>query len=273
VAARIPLDAARDTLCRMTFHRTALSTLCTAALAAAVLAGCSSPAATSAAPATPAAPAAPAKDQAAACLAQVTLDTTIPPGIDPDGPPPAAAELQAWAATVAPQLAIVEANAPDTLAGPIAVYRGLLTQAQAGQPMDLSSQANGEATATLSRWVYDSCGYQKLDATVSGGALSGVPATLKAGPVAIRMTSAGDPAAAVLLTARVKAGQSVTPVDIDSGAVDFEQVTDVVAGTQAMGPEPAYGVAMVQPGSYVVVGVLGTPPAFQGTTSAAITVS
>lgn len=249
----------------MTSRRTATGALLTLFTAAA-LAACSTPAA---APA----PAAPAKDQAAACLAQVTMDTTIPPGIDPDGPPPAAADLQAWAATVAPQLAIVQANAPDELAGPISAYGAQLAQAQAGQPMDLQAPANVEATAALSRWVHDSCGYQSLDATVSGGALSGVPATLKPGPLAITMAHAGEPPAAVLLVARVEDGQTVTPAAVDSGATDLDQVADVVSGTQATGPDPAYGVALLRPGNYLVVGVLGTPPDFAGTASAAFTVA
>ncbi|GAA4538765.1 hypothetical protein [Pseudonocardia xishanensis] len=240
--------------------------LLTTAVAAVLLAGCSSAAA-------PAAPAAPAKDQAAACTAAVAVDSSIPPGIDPDGPAPSAQEMQAWAATVAPHLATLQANAPDTLAAPLKTYADQLAQAQAGQRLDVSTDANVGATATLDGWVFDTCGYQTLDVTNSAGTLTGVPTGLTAGPVAIRFRNSGDPSAFVLLTARVKDGQTVTPQQLDSGAADLDAAADVVSGAQAAGTDAAYSVAVLRPGNYVVSAVLGTPPNFAGTTSGAFTVS
>ena len=269
---RIRAGPAGTTVVTMTPRRTT-GALLTAAVAAALLAGCSSAATPAATPAAPAAPAAPAKDQAVACTAAVALDSSIPPGIDPDGPAPSAQQMQAWAATVAPHLATLQANAPDVLAAPLKTYADQLAQAQAGQRLDLSDAANVGATTTLDGWVFDTCGFQTLDVTSSAGTLSGLPTGLAPGPVAIRFRTTGDPSAFVLLTARVKDGQTVTPQQLDSGGVDMEQVTEIVSGAQVAGPDAAYSVATLQPGDYVVSAVLGTPPAFAGTTSGAFTVS
>ena len=253
----------------MTSHRTT-GALLISAVVAAVLAGCSSPSA-----ATSAAPAAQTKDQAQACSAAVAVDSTIPPGVDPDSPAPAPAQMQAWAASVEPQFRVLLANAPDSLAPVLQTYSAQLDQAKAGQRIDVSSPENAASAAGLDGWVYSSCGYQTLDVTNDGGTLSHLPATLKAGPVAIRFRNTGDPAKAgfVLLTAKVRDGQTITPAQVDSGAVNLEASADIIAGAQPAGPNAAYSVAVLQPGSYLVSAVLGTPPDFAGTTSGAFTVS
>ncbi|GAA1855532.1 hypothetical protein GCM10009836_39530 [Pseudonocardia ailaonensis] len=252
-----------------------------AVAAATALAGCSTAAPGGGAAPASAAPAAAAaagpgggKDTAAACTAQVQLDSSLPPGADPDGPTPSADEMKAWAATVAGPLATVQRNAPDSLAAPLKVYADQLAQAQQGKPLDGSDPQSSAATNTLDQWVHDSCGFQTLDVTNDGGTLGPVTAALKPGPVAVRFTNAGDPGKAgfVLLVARVKDGQSATPQQVDSGT-DIEQVADVAAGALPSGPGPAYAVATLKPGNYLVSAVLGTPPTFAGSTSAAFTVS
>ncbi|MFD1523299.1 hypothetical protein [Pseudonocardia yunnanensis] len=253
----------------MTSRSTALGVL-TVSLAAALMAACS------AAPAGAPSPAgAPAKDQAAACAAQVSLDSTIPPGLDPESPAPSAGEMQAWASSVEPLFTVVRENAPDTLTGALQTYSAQLDQAKKGQRIDATSTEGTAASNAMNEWVYDSCGFQTLDAVNDGGTVGPIAPTMKPGPLAIRFTNSGDPAKAgfVLLLARVKDGQNVTPADIDSGQAAIEQVTDVAAGALSTGTGPAYSVAVLRPGSYLVSTVLGTPSQFSGTVTKAFTVS
>lgn len=242
----------------------------TFSLTAALMVACSS------APAqTPGPAAAPAKDQAAACTAQVSLDSTIPPGLDPDGPAPSADEMRAWAATVEPLLIVVRENAPDTLSSVLETYSAHVDLAKQGQRIDATSTASAVASNTMNQWVHDSCGFQTLDVVNDAGTVGPIAPTMKPGPVAIRFTNSGDPAKAgfVLLLARVKDGQTVTPADIDSGQADIEQVAEVAAGALPTGPGAAYSVAVLKPGSYLVSTVLGNPSQFSGTVTKAFTVS
>jgi len=243
-----------------------------AALPAALLVACSSPP-SAAAPAAPAAPTAPAKDTAAACNAEVAINATIPPGADPDSPAPSAAEMQAWAASVATPFATLQANAPDTLHDSVAVLGGVLDQAKQGQRIDVTDPKITTASNAVDAWVHDSCGFQALDLTSTGGTLSPAPGGLKPGPVSIKFTSSGEPAAFVLLLARVKDGQQATAADVDAGKADFDKVADVVGAAQPSGAGPAYGTATVRAGHYLLTSPLGAPPNFTGTASLDLTVS
>jgi hypothetical protein len=242
-----------------------------AALPAAVLVACSAAPAPQA-PAAAAAPAAPAKDTAAACNAEVALNATIPPGANPDGPAPSAAEMQTWAASVATPFATLQANAPDTLQSSVAVLSGVLDQAKRGQRIDVSDPKTTAASNAIDGWVHDSCGYQTLDLTSTGGKLGPTPTALKPGPVSIKFSSTGDPSAFVLLLARLKDGQQATAADVDAGRADFEQVAEVVGAAQPTGPEPAYATATVTAGRYLLTSPLGQPPNFGGTASLDLTV-
>lgn len=251
---------------------------CVAALpvAAVLLASCSgapSAPATPAAPAANSAPSAPAKDTAAACSAEVALNTTIPPGADPDGPAPSAAEMQAWAASVATPFATLRDNAPDSLSSSIAVLGGLLDQAKQGKRIDVSGETTTTASNTIDGWVHDNCGFQTVDLTSTSGKLAPAPGALKPGPVSIRFASTGDPAAFVVLLARVKDGQTATAADVDGGKADFDKVADVIGAAQPTGSGPAYGTATLKSGRYLLVSPLGQPPNFTGTTSLDVTVS
>jgi hypothetical protein len=241
-------------------------------IATVLLASCSAAPAPAANPA-PAAPAAPTKDTAAACSAEVALNETIPPGADPDSPAPSAAEMQAWATSVATPFATLRDNAPDALSSSTAVLGGLIDQAKQGKRIDVSDDAVTKASNAVDGWVHDSCGYQTMDLTSTGGKLGPAPAALKPGPVSIKFSSTGDPAAFVLLLARVKDGQTMTAADVDAGKADFDKAADVIGAAQPSGTEPGYGTATVKSGKYLLVSPLGQPPNFTGTTALDVTVS
>jgi hypothetical protein len=243
--------------------------LLAAAVPAALAVSCS--AAPAAAPS--AAPAAPARDAAAACTAVVALNATIPPGADPDAPAPAAAEMQAWAAGVAAPYATLRDNAPATLNDSVAALGGVLDQARRGQRIDVGDAKTTAATTAIDAWVHDSCGFQTLDLTSSGGKLGPAPVGLRPGPVSIKFDSTGDPSAFVVLLARVKDGQKATAADVDAGRADFDEVAEVVGAAQPTGPGPAYGTATVTAGHYLLTSPLGTPPDFAGTASLDVTVN
>jgi hypothetical protein len=223
-------------------------------------------------PAAAPAPAAPTKDSAAACSAAVTINAAIPPGIDPDGPAPSPSEMQAWAASVATPFATLRANAPDSLYDSVAVMAGQLDQARQGRRLDVDDEKSNAATNAVDAWVHDSCGFQTLDLTSTGGKLGPAPSHLKPGPVSIKFSSAGDPAAFVVLLARIKDGRQATAADVDAGRADFDKVAEVVGAAQPTGPGPAYGTAMVTAGRYLLLSPLGRPPNFAGTTSVDLTV-
>jgi len=245
-----------------------------AALPAAVLVACSAaPNPAPAAPAAaPAAPAAPAKDTAAACTAEVALNATIPPGADPDGPAPSAAEMQTWATSVAGPFATLRDNAPDSLQPSVAVLGGVLDQAEQGRRIDVSDPKITAASNAVDGWVHDNCGFQTLDLTSTGGKLGPAPAALKPGPVSIKFSSTGDPSAFVLLLARIKDGQKSTAADVDAGRADFDKIAEVVGAAQPTGAGPAYGTATVTAGDYLLTSPLGAPPNFTGTASLDVTV-
>ena len=243
--------------------------LLAAAVPAALAVSCS--AAPAAAPS--AAPAAPARDAAAACTAVVALNATIPPGADPDAPAPAAAEMQAWAASVAAPYATLRDNAPATLNDSVAALGGVLDQARRGQRIDVGDAKTTAATTAIDAWVHDSCGFQTLDLTSSGGKLGPAPVGLRPGPVSIKFDSTGDPSAFVVLLARVKDGQRATAADVDAGRADFDEVAEVVGAAQPTGPGPAYGTATVTAGHYLLTSPLGAPPDFAGTASLDVTVN
>lgn len=226
----------------------------------------------SAAPSPAAAPAAPVKDTAAACAAVVSLNATIPPGADPDGPAPTAAELQVWAATMATPFATLHANAPDTLRDSVAVVGGLLDQARQGRRVESGNEQSNAATNAVDGWAHDSCGFQTLDLTSTGGKLGPAAGTLRPGPVSIKFSSTGSPAAFVVLLARVRDGVQATAADVDAGRADFDNVAEVVGAAQPTGAGPAYGTVSLTAGRYLLTSPLGDPPNSAGTSSLDLTV-
>jgi hypothetical protein len=203
---------------------------------------------------------------AAACEAILTLNAEQPPGADPDGPAPTEQELRAWAGRVQPALTVATTGAPAELVASFATVQKTADAAKKGTPVNTDDPALNAALSKINGEVHDSCGFQTLDVRNSDGKLVGVPATLNAAPLAVEFTNSTDPVKAsfVLLVARIKDGQSVKLADIESGKADLAKVSDVLAGVQPMGPDPAYTTTTLTPGRYVVASPLGKPPAFSG---------
>jgi hypothetical protein len=170
----------------------------TAVVGLALCAACTAaapPASSSPAPASAAAPADPDTD--AECAALPPFDAvvfTYPSGGDPDAPKPSADALKQWAGTaVGPVTALADA-APAELAAPVATLRAAIDGAAQGTPVDPADQEITAAATAVDKWGYDHCGFGTLDVTGTGTELPGVPATLPAGPLAVKFDNGGDPA-------------------------------------------------------------------------------
>ncbi|WP_045877862.1 hypothetical protein [Pseudofrankia sp. DC12] len=227
-----------------------------------LLTGCSG----SSAPAGPvAAPAATRATTQAACAAQLASDWLNMPGLDPDAPAPSATEIQAWAASIEPHLAALRAGVPASVTESVDVLDRTVQAAKTGKPVADSGGSLSTALTAVDAWAHDSCGYTTLDVTNSdGGGLAGVPTSLPAGPVAMKFTNTGDPAKAgfVLLLGKIRDGQTATAADVQSGKTNIEAVADIVAVAQPAGPNPAYGIATLSAGRYIVSAPVGAPPNF-----------
>lgn len=252
-----------------------------AAVAVAALAGCSA-APAPAAPAAGAPSAAPARDTtrdtAAACGSVVAMDAVVVtyPGANPDAPPPTPEALAEWSAAIAPPFGVVAANVPAELDPAVATLRAAIDGTAQGTPIAADDTAATEASAAIDRWAHDACGFTTLDVTGTGQDLTGVPATLPAGPLALSFDNGGDPATGgfVLLLAKVKDDATYTLDGLRDGSVDFTSVADVVAAVHpGPGSPTGYGTAELTAGKYLVVSPIGVPPAFTGTAAAEFEVS
>jgi hypothetical protein len=236
--------------------------------AAAVLAAAALSAACGANPPAPAPVAVATTGPAQACAAYAELSTMAPPGVDPSGPPPAPEEVQEWAAAVEPVFAVFRDGAPPELADQVAVLDGQLDGARQGQPIDAFDPAGSVASNVIGEWVHADCGFPTLDVAFDGTALSGAPESLPAGPVAVEFRNTDpDRPAFVLLLATVAAGQEVTAADVDAGRADVDAVATVATAALPTGPDPAYSVAVLQPGPHLLTVPLGSAPDFTGSAS------
>ena len=251
----------------------------TAVVGLALCAACTAaaPPAFAPAPASAAAPAGPGTD--AECAALPPFDAVIftyPSGGDPDAPKPSADALKQWAATAVGPVGALAAAAPPELAAPVATLRAAIDGAGQGTPVDPADQEITAAATTVDTWGYDHCGFGTLDVTGTGTELPGVPASLPAGPLAVKFDNGGDPATKgfVLLVARVRDGAQYTLDGIRDGSVDFNSIADVVGAAQPpAGESTGYAVSTLTPGRYLVVSPIGTPPQFTGTAAAEFTVT
>ncbi|MDT3442554.1 MULTISPECIES: hypothetical protein [unclassified Pseudofrankia] len=200
----------------------------------------------------------------AACEAELTVNATNFPGIDPDAPAPTADDLRAFAAAIEPAATALRANLPAELTGQADKLIAVVNGAKQGKPFDLDSSGLTEAGHAVDAWMYDHCGYPKLDVTNDAGTLTGVPASVTAGPVAIRFTNTGDPnrAGFILLVGKAKDGATATAADVAAGRTDFQQIADVVTVSQPVGDEPGYTITRIPAGHYILDSPLGTPPDF-----------
>ncbi|ABW14762.1 hypothetical protein Franean1_5407 [Parafrankia sp. EAN1pec] len=253
-------------------RRGAAAVLAAAALATSAACTSSSPGATNAtttpSATTPSATATTATggDVKAACAAELEINGTEFPGIDPDAPPATAQELQDFATKIGPLAKTLRAHLPAELTDEVDVLISVVNAAEQGTPIDYEGSGLNEAGQAVDAWMVENCGFPKLSVTNSAGTLTGLPASAPAGPVAITFTNTGDPAKAgfVLLLGKVKDGVAVTAADIAAGTADLETTTDIVTGVQPLAGQPGYGVTELPAGRYVVVSPLGAPPQFAG---------
>ncbi len=244
-----------------------------AALSVAAVTACSSPAdtgddaaATGPAAATGSASSAGQGDPAAACAGLPEMQTTVYPGGDPDAPPPTTEQLRDWATAVRPSFETVAANVPDDLADEIATLRAAVDGADAGIPIDLADPAVPGASTALDSWAHGACGFTTLDVVNTGTELTGVPATLPAGPLSVSFRNDGPPdqAGFVALVAELQDGSTVTPEQVVSGEVQFEDVVQSISAAQPGSDPVGYTTMSLTPGRYLVVTPLGGPPEFGG---------
>jgi len=241
-----------------------------AALASAALVavtGCSSDSSdsTNTAAATPAASdATGASSVQKACEAELTIDAADFPGIDPDAPAPTADQLRAFATAIEPAATALRANLPAELASQADKLIAVVNGAKQGKPFDLDRSGMTEAGHAVDAWMYDQCGYPRLDVINKAGTLTGVPASIAAGPVAIRFTNTGDPSRAgyILLVGKAKGGATATAADVATGRADFQQAADVITVSQPLGGEPGYTITRIPAGHYILDSPLGAPPEF-----------
>ncbi|MDT3442433.1 MULTISPECIES: hypothetical protein [unclassified Pseudofrankia] len=247
-------------------RRGAAAVLAAATLAAATACSSSSDGANATATASSAAAAATGGDVQAACTAELAINGLDLPGFDPDAPTPTAQELQAFAATAEPLATTLRANIPAELTSKVDVLVSVVNTAKQGKPIDYEGSGLIAAGQAVDAWMVDNCGYPKLAVTNNAGTLTGLPASVPAGPVAITFTNAGDPAKAgfVLLLAKVKDGATATAAGVAAGTTDLDTTTDIIAGVQPQPGTPGYGVAKLPTGHYIVASPLGTPPQFAG---------
>jgi hypothetical protein len=215
----------------------------------------------------------------AACAALITFDTATVayPGGDPSAPPPSADDVKKWAATAVSPINDLAANIPADYDKDAATLRTAVTGAQNGTAIKTDDPAIVIASTALDKWGRDNCGFTTLDVVNTGTELSGVPATLKAGPLSFSFADSGAPpekAGFVLLVAKVKDGAKYTLDGIRNGSVDFTSVADIVGAAQPTKEEPeAFSTATLTAGKYIVVSPIGAPPNFAGILAGEFTVS
>lgn len=248
-------------------HNSWVSGLAAAAgvVALAACSGSPAPAAPAPAPAT-----APARSTPAACTALIKFDSATVgyPGGDPSSPPPSADVIKKWAATAVSPLNDLAANVPTDYDKDAATLRTAVTGAQNGTAIKTDDPALVTASTALDKWGRDNCGFSTLDVVNTGTELSGVPPTLKAGPLSFSFADSGAPkdkAGFVLLVAKVKDGAKYTLDGIRDGSVDFTSIADIVGVAQPTKEEPeAFSTVTLTPGKYLVVSPIGAPPQFAG---------
>jgi hypothetical protein len=174
--------------------------------------------------------------------------------------------LRAFAAKAEPLATTLRASVPAELTSKVDILASVVNGAKQGKPIDYDGSGLNAAGQAVDGWMVGHCGYPKLTATLSGGKLTGLPATAPAGPVAITFINTGDPAKAgfVLLFGKVKNGQTATAAGVANGTTDLDKTTDIVTAAQPRAGKPGYTIAKLPAGHYIVASPLGTPPTFAG---------
>jgi hypothetical protein len=207
----------------------------------------------------PAAGDAAAGDLAAYCDAMLAFDALESPG----GPDGATAEaLVAWAGEIQPLLDDVVAAAPDEAQDALATLQGGITAAGEGDTTALDDPALSDAIAVIEGVAYDGCGFTQVDVTAGDYLYEGIPASVPAGPLAIRLTNEGAEPHIILAIQRAE-GNTTPPVElvdeffaaVESGGGFPASVVGTMAGDAAFAfPGGGVGgkVTELAPGSYVL---------------------
>jgi hypothetical protein len=180
---------------------------------------------------------APAGELAAYCDAMLAYDQVESPGGPED---PTAEEVAAWATEVQPLMAAVAAAAPDDVSEPVEAMQTALDEAAAGDPTLVNEPGTFEALAALEGAAYEGCGFTQVDVTAGDYLYEGVPESVPAGPLAIRITNAGSEPHIILAIQRAEG--NTTPA--------VELVDEFFAAVGTGGPPPPS----------VVGGMAGDPP-------------
>jgi hypothetical protein len=180
---------------------------------------------------------APAGDLAAYCDAMLAYDQVESPGGPVD---PTPEEVAAWATDVQPLMAAVAAAAPDEVSEAVEAMQTALDEAAAGDPALVNDPATFGAMAALEGAAYEGCGFTQVDVTAGDYLYEGVPESVPAGPLAIRLTNAGSEPHIILAIQRAEG--NTTPAE--------ELVDEFFAAVGTGGPPPPS----------VVGGMAGDPP-------------
>ena len=132
------------------------------------------------------------------------------------------------------------ATAPDEVAEPLAALDEVLAAAAEGDITVFDDPALVEAIGAIEAPAYDGCGYTQLDVTAGDYLYEGVPESVPAGPLAIRLTNAGSEPHIILAIQRAEG--NTTPAE--------ELIDEFFAAVSTGGPPPAS----------VVGGMAGDPP-------------
>lgn len=129
----------------------------------------------------------PTAAESAFCSSVVSFDAVSTPGGPQDPQPP---EMQAYAREVAGPVAGLESNAPASIAASVQGVAAAVGKARAGDTSALSDGYQADR-ATIENWAYKNCGFQRLNMTGTDYGFQGVPKSLKAGEVAVRLKNEG----------------------------------------------------------------------------------
>lgn len=172
-----------------------------------------------------AASAGPAASGSDFCDALLALNRIDPPG---EGPiPPTPEQLKEWSKTIAEPFAALDTAAPDSVGGQVASLSSAISKAGNGDGTVFDDGSTEEAHEGLEDQARKDCDWQRADVEASDFKFSGVPATVDAGALSVRLsnTSTSEPHVFLLLRKDPASTQS-----------NEEQVTAMVSSFESGDP-------------------------------------
>ncbi|MHA6794045.1 hypothetical protein ACVGVM_11125 [Pseudonocardia bannensis] len=139
---------------------------------------------------------APSSGTAAFCSAAVEFDDAASAGPDVDEatatPEQVQAAVKKFATELEASLAAVEQQAPEAVKADVGTVARLYRQAAAtGDAATLQSPELDTAEQNIDTYMLQECGYEKIDVTATEYDFQGLPASIKAGTIAITLTNQG----------------------------------------------------------------------------------